>query len=121
MNFDFVQNERRTSQGNVISPILFILCRVELREVPNSLMMESTSGGDIGSWTKRIVNDFPLDKHIVDSGYTLDDIGGVVDPNGPADSLAIESCDGSGGIAIDANAGWISTSLYALCGGRIFS
>ncbi|MEM9822384.1 MAG: T9SS type A sorting domain-containing protein [Bacteroidota bacterium] len=65
------------------------------------VLLESQSNGDPGTWTKRIVNDFPLDKHVTDSGYTVDDIGGV-DPDGPTDSLAIESSDGSGGIDIDA-------------------
>ncbi|MEM8909344.1 MAG: T9SS type A sorting domain-containing protein, partial [Bacteroidota bacterium] len=65
------------------------------------VVVESTNSGDPGTWTKRIVNDFPLDKYVPDSGYSLEDIGGVADPNGPDDSLAIESSDGSGGIVID--------------------
>jgi len=51
------------------------------------------------TWNKRIVNDFPLDLYVPDSGYTFEDIGGVVDPDAP-DSLAILTSDGSGSVYI---------------------
>lgn len=65
------------------------------------VVLHSDNNGEPGSWTKRIVHDFPLDKYVADTGYSIDDIGGA-DPDGPStDSLAIESSDGSGGIEID--------------------
>ena len=65
------------------------------------VMLKSDSNGDIGSWETRIVNDFPLDLYVIDSGYTIDDIGGV-DPDAP-DSMAVFTSDGSGSIAFDAS------------------
>ena len=61
---------------------------------------------DYGStWTKTIVNDFPLDKYTAGDGYTLEDIGGF--NNGPStdpiDSLAIFTNDESGSVLIDNN------------------
>lgn len=59
----------------------------------------SNSNGDVGSWTTRKPFDFPLFKYVADTGYTIDDIGGI-DPNAPND-LAIETNDGTGGLDID--------------------
>ncbi|MEM9822385.1 MAG: T9SS type A sorting domain-containing protein [Bacteroidota bacterium] len=65
------------------------------------VLLESATNGALGSWTKRLVKDFPLDLHQINSPYTIDDIGGV-DPQGPStDELAIESTDGLGAIAIE--------------------
>ena len=76
------------------------------------MLLKSTQNGDIGSWTSRIVHDFPLFQYeLGNSSYSLDDIGGV-DPRGPAvffadpdgmDSLFIGTCDGSGSVTLDAN------------------
>lgn len=63
------------------------------------------------TWEKTIINDFPLDKYVDDSGYTFADIGGF-DTNGPGafvesptltDSLAIRTTDGTGNLIIDEN------------------
>lgn len=61
----------------------------------------SNDNGNDGSWSKRTVNDFPLDNYVTDTGYTLADIGGF-DPDAP-DSLAISTSDGSGSCYLDAD------------------
>jgi len=75
------------------------------------MVLKSSQNGDIGSWTTRIVHDFPIDKYRLGTSYTLEDIGGV-DPRGPGvfyaeptaeDSLYIGTCDGSGSITLDAD------------------
>ncbi len=76
------------------------------------MLLKSEQNGDIGSWTSRVVHDFPLDKYeLGNSSYTLEDIGGV-DPRGPGvfyantdlmDSLHIGTCDGTGSVTLDAN------------------
>lgn len=76
------------------------------------LLLKSEQNGDIGSWTSRIVHDFPLDRYeLGNASYTLEDIGGV-DPRGPGifyadtdlmDSLFIGTCDGTGSVTLDAN------------------
>jgi len=76
------------------------------------MLLKSTQNGDIGSWTSRIVHDFPLDLYeLGNASYSLDDIGGV-DPRGPGvfftntdlmDSLFIGTCDGTGSVTLDAN------------------
>ena len=64
----------------------------------DQIVCHSTSNGDMGSWTTRKPFDFPLDKYVINTGYDTLDIGGV-DPNAP-NVLAIETCDGTGGIDI---------------------
>jgi len=75
------------------------------------ILLKSDQNGDIGSWTKRIVHDFPLFKfELGNQSYTVEDIGGVA-PRGPGsrddadgtDSLALSTSDGSGSVALDAN------------------
>ncbi len=76
------------------------------------ILLKSESNGDIGSWTSRIVHDFPIDNfELGNQSYTLDDIGGV-DPRGPGvfyantdlmDSLFIGTNDGTGSVTLDAN------------------
>ncbi len=74
-------------------------------------VLKSDQNGDIGSWTSRIVHDFPIDKYCLGTSYSLEDIGGT-DPRGPAffytnstaeDSLYIGTCDGTGSITLDAD------------------
>ncbi len=76
------------------------------------ILLKSESNGDVGSWTSRIVHDFPIDNfELGNQSYTLDDIGGV-DPRGPGifyadtdlmDSLFIGTNDGTGSVTLDAN------------------
>ena len=65
------------------------------------VILKSEDNGD--TWNKRVVNDFPLDLYVVNSLYTIDDIGGV-DLNGPAgnggDSLSVFTSDGTGSVAV---------------------
>ena len=56
----------------------------------------SKDNGD--TWSRRIVNDFPLKKYVIDEGYTYDQL--TEDPNAP-DSLAIFSNDGTGHVFVD--------------------
>ena len=60
-------------------------------------LFKSTDNGS--SWSKTVINDFPLDGYVINSGYTIDDI--PEDPFAP-DSLAIYTSDGSGSAVIDA-------------------
>ncbi len=53
------------------------------------------------TWTRYVLNDFPLDNYQVDQGYTFDDLNGF-DPAAP-DSLAIFTSDNSGTVLIDRN------------------
>ncbi len=62
-------------------------------------VFKSEDYGD--TWTKFIVNDFPLDKYVAGTGYTADDLYNS-DFNGP-DSLAIMTTDESGAVIIDNN------------------
>jgi len=75
------------------------------------ILLKSTENGDIGSWSSRIVHDFPLDQYELGSSYSLEDIGGV-DPRGPGifyqnsnlrDSMFVGTCDGTGSVTLDAN------------------
>ncbi|MCB0551600.1 MAG: T9SS type A sorting domain-containing protein [Phaeodactylibacter sp.] len=72
------------------------------------ILMKSEDNGE--TWTKTIVNDFPLDRYVIDAGYTVDDLPeyGEDHPavaNGEnasaADSLAILSNDEAGAVIID--------------------
>lgn len=76
------------------------------------LLLKSDNNGNIGSWTSRVVHDFPLFQYeLGNASYSLDDIGGA-DPRGPGvfytntdamDSLFIGTCDGTGSVTLDAN------------------
>jgi hypothetical protein len=57
---------------------------------------KSTDNGE--SWTKILINDFPLDAYQIDDGYTTADIPS--DPLAP-DSLAIYTSDGTGAAVLD--------------------
>ncbi len=62
------------------------------------LLYVSSDNGD--TWTKRIVNDFPLVKYVVNSGY--DTLLLPPDPNRPAnDPYAIFTCDGTADVLVD--------------------
>lgn len=69
---------------------------------------KSTDDGD--TWTRIVINDFPLDNYVQDTPYSIDDIGGV-DTLGPggnpdADSTALKaiySSDNSGSVVVDNN------------------
>ncbi|MDB4089045.1 T9SS type A sorting domain-containing protein [Flavobacteriales bacterium] len=54
------------------------------------LVFKSTNNGN--SWTKTIVNDFPINKYVIDDGS---------DANGDGSFDTILSCDGSGSMMID--------------------
>ena len=54
------------------------------------LVFKSTNNGN--SWTKTIVNDFPINKYVVDGGS---------DANGDGSFDTILSCDGSGSMMVD--------------------
>ena len=66
----------------------------------------SEDGGE--TWTRTLVNDFPLEKYVIDQGYTIDDIGGV-DTLGPggnpaADTAALKAIytsDNAGSVVVD--------------------
>lgn len=60
-------------------------------------LFKSTDNGS--SWAKTVINDFPLDGYVINSGYTVEDI--PEDLFAP-DSLAIYTSDGSGSAVIDA-------------------
>jgi len=60
------------------------------------LLYISNDNGD--TWTKRIVNDFPLDKYIINSGY--DTLALPVDPNAP-NAAAIFTSDGTCDVLVD--------------------
>lgn len=67
------------------------------------------------SWTKHIVNDFPLDRYVVNSGYDPADL--PLDPNAPAgDAYAIFTTDGTTDVLVD-NAGiahmWYGTTYVS--------
>jgi hypothetical protein len=60
------------------------------------LLFKSDDNGD--TWTKHVVNDFPLDLYTIDSGYTVADL--PEDPFAP-DTLAIFTSDNFGNVLID--------------------
>lgn len=60
------------------------------------LLFKSADNGD--TWTKHIINDFPLVKYEINSGYTIADI--PADPFAP-DTLAIFTSDNYGTVLID--------------------
>jgi hypothetical protein len=57
---------------------------------------KSTDNGD--TWTSFRVFDFPIDKYVLDAGYTTDDL--PMDPDAP-DSLSIQTTDNAGFVMID--------------------
>jgi hypothetical protein len=59
-------------------------------------IFKSTDGGD--NWSSTRIHDFPIDKYVVDDGYTVDDI--FADPEAP-DTLAILSSDDAGYVMVD--------------------
>ncbi|NND08546.1 MAG: T9SS type A sorting domain-containing protein [Saprospiraceae bacterium] len=59
-------------------------------------LFKSTDNGD--TWNSIIIRDFPLDKYVIDSGYSVDDI--PLDTLAP-ESLAILTSSGEGDLAID--------------------
>ena len=61
------------------------------------ILMKSTDNGT--TWEKTIVNDHPLDRYIINSGYSFEDLP-PMDPNSP-DSLAIFTSDGTGTVLVD--------------------
>jgi Secretion system C-terminal sorting domain len=62
------------------------------------LLYVSSDNG--ATWTKRVVNEFPLDKYVVNSGY--DPTSLPPDPGRPAtDSYAIFTCDGTADVLVD--------------------
>ena len=77
------------ARGNVVATVVFA-------NWGDIALFKSFDNGD--TWEKTVINDFPLDRYQVDDGYTTADI--PFDPNAP-DSMAIYTCDGSGGVAID--------------------
>ena len=58
------------------------------------LVFKSTNNGN--SWTKTIVNDFPINKYVIDDGS---------DANGDGSFDTISSCDGSGSLLLDNTGG----------------
>ncbi len=62
------------------------------------ILLKSTDNGE--TWTRTVVNDFPLDKYVINSGYTEDDI--PLDILAPG-TLAIGTTDGSGTVVVDHN------------------
>lgn len=84
-----------TASGNTVAVAIFA-------GFGDVAVWRSDSNGDMGSWTKTIVRDFPLDGYSIDDLYTFDDIMTPdFDTLTYPDSLAIFSCDGSGAILID--------------------
>ena len=74
------------------------------------ILMKSNDNGE--TWTKTILNDFPLDLYVVDAGYTVDQVLPYPEDhpaisNGvnasAADSLAILSSDEAGTVIVDNN------------------
>jgi hypothetical protein len=71
-------------------------------------LYKSTDGGD--NWDRLIVNDFPLENYVLDTEYSIADIGGV-DTLGPggfpgADSTALKAIytsDNAGSVVVDNN------------------
>lgn len=61
------------------------------------LVFKSDDNGS--TWTKHIVNDFPLVKYVADQGYTLDDLPPYNEEQ--PDSLAILTSDNSGCVLVD--------------------
>ncbi|MBR9920716.1 MAG: T9SS type A sorting domain-containing protein [Bacteroidetes bacterium] len=61
----------------------------------------SEDGGD--TWSETRIQDFPIDKYVIDSGYEFDDLP-PLDPNSP-DSLAIFTTDNTGHVMIDKDGG----------------
>jgi hypothetical protein len=67
----------------------------------DQLVYKSTDNGE--TWTKRVVNDFPLNKWSFDDGYTFDDISSQYNPDIFPDSLALFTCDNTGSVLVDKN------------------
>ncbi len=63
------------------------------------LLFKSEDNGD--SWTKHILNDFPLDRYVIDAGYAYEDLPEFVGER--PDSMAIFSSDNFGSVVIDHN------------------
>lgn len=58
------------------------------------ITVKSVDNGD--TWTKHVVNDFPVDKYVADQGFDLDS-------NAVQDSTLLFTTDGSGSVLIDNN------------------
>ena len=78
------------ASGNTVAIVIF-------NDWNDIVVARSDDNGD--SWTSTIAHDFPLEKYNIDDGYTVNDI--PQDTSVQPDSLAIETCDGSGAILID--------------------
>jgi len=61
------------------------------------LLFKSSDNGD--TWTKHILNDFPLDNYVINSGYTYEEIPPFEGER--PDSMAIFSSDNYGSVVID--------------------
>ncbi|MCB0578148.1 MAG: T9SS type A sorting domain-containing protein [Phaeodactylibacter sp.] len=61
------------------------------------ILMKSSDNGE--TWTKTVVNDHPLDRYVINTGYSFEDLP-PMDPNSP-DSLAIFTSDGTGTVLVD--------------------
>ncbi|MCB9035229.1 MAG: T9SS type A sorting domain-containing protein [Lewinellaceae bacterium] len=76
------------------------------------ILMKSEDNGE--TWTKTILHDHPLDRYVIDAGYSIEDVlpypddhpavtNGALGTFNLADSLAILSNDESGAVIIDPN------------------
>ena len=63
------------------------------------ILMKSEDNGE--TWTKTVLNDFPLDRYVIDAGYTYEDLPPFDEAAGQPDSLAILSNDEAGAVIID--------------------
>ncbi len=87
------------ARGNVVAIALF-------GSWNDIAIWKSKDNGE--TWERILVNDFPLDKYVIGTAYTIDDIGGIdtMGPGGFQDptedqKMAVFTSDGSGYITID--------------------
>ncbi len=80
-----------SAKGNTVAIGLF-------NQWGDIMVSKSEDNGD--TWTTTVIHDFPLDKYVIDSGYTFEDL--PQDTLAP-DSMAIFTSDNSGHVLVDNN------------------